>query len=387
MHIVYLHPHFTYPGGSSTFVLETARRLAERGLRITLVAQRGDKDVIGDYSELDFIFVGGNLPDSFSYWANFFQIYRRVQEVLDDIAPDIIFPQVFPANYWGFLYKRYNPRVRCLWFCHEPSAFVHDRQVIDGLYLPMRIAAKISNPVMKIVDRYLVSCADQILVNSRFTASRCKEVYGIAAQKVIYPGVDLCEFPDTLPEKDDYILCVSRLTKFKRIDVALEAMKILKDAHKEKRLVIVGDGEERQNLMQMSRSMGLEDTVIFKGRLGRKELISCYAGAQCVVFPSIGEPFGIVPIEAQAAWTPVIAINDGGPMESILHGISGYLVEPHSAQLIADKIRLISEDALMRESLMVNARANVVKRFTWDNTADGIHTCISHWKNSMRSHR
>ena len=156
MHLVYLHPHFTYPGGGGTVVLETAKRLVKMGVKVSIITQSGNSERLKQYPEIHFEFVGGPLPNSFSYWIQYFAIYKRVERILDDISPDIIFPQVFPANYWGFLYKKHNPKVPCLWFCHEPSAFVHDIKIINGLPEPMRFFAKLSNPFMKYIDKKMI---------------------------------------------------------------------------------------------------------------------------------------------------------------------------------------------------------------------------------------
>ena len=63
---------------------------------------------------------------------------------------------------------------------------------------------------------------------------------------MVYPGVDISEYPARPAEKEDYILCVSRLTKFKRIDLVLDAISLLKLTGISKKLVIVGDGEEKE---------------------------------------------------------------------------------------------------------------------------------------------
>ncbi len=167
MHVVYLQPHFTYPGGSGNFVLETAERLVQRGVDVSIITQAGASDLPQRYPGIRVRFVGGSLPDTISYWVNYFRIYKRAERILDQIHPDIIFPHVFPANYWGFLYKKHNPEIPCIWFCHEPSAFVHERKVINGLSNPMRFFARSSNPLMKVIDTNLVSYADYALVNSK----------------------------------------------------------------------------------------------------------------------------------------------------------------------------------------------------------------------------
>jgi len=372
MHVVYLYPHFTYPGGAGIVVLETAKRLVEQGIEVSIIAQTGASDLSQRYPGIKFRFVGGPLPNTISYWVNYFRTYKRVEEILDRIHPDLVFPHVFPANYWGFLYKRHNPKIPCVWFCHEPSAFVHDRQVIDGLSNPMRFFARSSTPLMKVIDTNLASYADYVLVNSKYTAERYRKIYGISETEVIYPGVDISEFPICPAEKEGYILCVSRLTKFKRIDLVLDALSFLKQSGFNKNLVIVGDGEEKENLMEQSQKLGLADTVTFTGKVTRDLLISYYAKAQCIVFPSVDEPFGIVPVEAQAAWTPVIATRSGGPMESVVDGETGFLVEPNSVDELAEKILYLDQNREVVESMGISGRKNVETMFSWEKATGQI---------------
>jgi glycosyltransferase involved in cell wall biosynthesis len=372
MHVVYLHPHFTYPGGAGIFVLETAKRLVKKGVKVTIITQTGTPEILNKYPDIHFKFVGGPLPNTFSYWLQYLIIYKKVERILDEIKPEIIFPQVFPANYWGFLYKKHNPKIPCIWFCHEPSAFVHEMRFINGLPFPMRIFAKISNPIMKILDKKFVSYADYILVNSNFTATRCKKIYGSSKTETIYPGVSIEEFPDNPVKKENYILCVSRLSKFKNIALVIKSIFFLKKKGNGIKLIIIGDGEEKENLILQSEKLGLTENIFFSGKLDRELLISYYSRALCVVFPSIEEPFGIVPIEAQASGTPVIAMKSGGPMETIVDGESGFLIQPDSLDELVEKISFFIQNPMIAESMGITARKTILKKFTWDKTTEQL---------------
>jgi len=372
MHVVYLHPHFTYPGGAGIFVLETAKRLVKKGVTVTIITQSGTPEILNEYPDIHFKFVGGPLPNTFSYWLQYLIIYKKVERILDEIKPEIIFPQVFPANYWGFLYKKHNPKIPCLWFCHEPSAFVHEMRFINGLPFPMRFFAKISNPIMKILDKKFVSYADYILVNSNFTATRCKKIYRSSKTETIYPGVSIEEFPDNPVKKENYILCVSRLSKFKNIALVIKSISFLKKKGNGIKLIIIGDGEEKENLILQSEKLGLTENIFFSGKMDRDILISYYSRALCVVFPSIEEPFGIVPIEAQASGTPVIAMKSGGPMETIVDGKSGFLIQPDSLDELVEKISFFIQNPMIAESMGVTARKTILKKFTWDKTTEQL---------------
>jgi glycosyltransferase involved in cell wall biosynthesis len=372
MHVVYLYPHFTYPEGAGTVVLETAKRLAKMGVKVSIITQSGNSEILKEYPGIHFEFIGGPLPNFFSYWIQYYGIYKRVEKILDEISPDIIFPHIFPVNYWGFLYKKHNPIIPCIWFCHEPSSFVHDFRVINGLPAPMRFFALLVNPIMKFIDKKMVSRADYIIVNSNFTASRCKKIYGTSKTETAYPGVDINEFPIAQENKENYFLCISRLDYFKRIDLVIESVSLLRKRGKPIKLIIIGDGTEKKNLMKQSDALGLSDHVFFTGTIDRNALISYYSKALCVVFPSVNEPFGIVPIEAQAAWTPVIASKSGGPMESIVDGETGFLIKPDSTDQLTDKMLYFLQNPSIAASMGISARKNVSQKFSWEKTSEKL---------------
>ena len=381
MHVVYLYPHFSYPGGAGKVVLETAKRLVKMGVKVSIIAQSGNSEILKGYPGIQFEFIGGPLPNSLSYWIRYFGIYKRVEKILDTISPDIIFPQVFPANYWGFLYKKHNPNIPCIWFCHDPNAMVNDFRVINGLPAPMRFFATLSNPIIKFFDKKMISRADAIIVNSNFTAIRCKMIYGILKTETAYPGVDINEFPIAPEDKERYFLCVSRLDYCKRIDLVIKSVFLMKKKEKPIKLVIVGDGSEKKKLVRQSEKLGLSENVFFLGMIDRERLIPLYAKALCVVFPSIDEPFGIVPIEAQAAWTPVIASKTGGPTESIVDGETGFLINPDSSDELMDKILYFMQNPSIAESMGISSRKNVSDNFTWEKTSEKLLEVFTRYVN------
>jgi len=133
--ILYIEPHFTYSmgGGAGRVVLETADRLAQKGLDVGLLTLRATEDVIRRYPNIKYFSIGGPLPGTLSHWLTFPRLVKRISKEISKLKVDILFPHVFPANYWGFLYKRQHRTIPCVWYCHEPSAFVYNLSVSEGL--------------------------------------------------------------------------------------------------------------------------------------------------------------------------------------------------------------------------------------------------------------
>jgi glycosyltransferase involved in cell wall biosynthesis len=371
MHVLYLFPHFTSHGGAASFVLNSAQRLTERGVKVTIVAQEGKEDIISSCRGVDFRFVGGPLPKSIGHWIGYPIIFDRVSKEIREADPDIIFPHVFPANYWGFLYKAMNPEAKCVWYCHEPSAFVHDPAVIDELPDNLRTMAMLVNPMMAHADRMLVKKCDRLLVNSKYTAGRVRQCYGIESE-LIYTGIDCSEYPVGQGSKERFFLSAGRLTKFKNVDLSLRAIAELKRSGRKGDLIVAGDGPELAPLVELSSKLDIRDRVQFIGDISRKDLISLYSRAYCVVFPSVNEPFGLISIEAQAASTPVIAFNSGGCAETVIHGETGLLVEPfdHTSLARAMTFALDNEEWMLHMGR--RGRDNVRNKFSWTRTINGL---------------
>lgn len=367
MNILYFHPHFTYPGGAGKFVLETGERLAKKGHKITVLAQSGDEEIIKNFPNINFKFIGGPLPNTISHWIQYPQTMNNIFKATKNMDIDLIFPQTFPSNYWGFLFKRKYPEIPCIWYCHEPSAFVHNFDIIKGLKEPMKTLALVSNPIMKLIDSSLVRYSDIILTNSNFTSHNIKEIYH-RDSIVVYPGVDILKFRPS-KKKDNFIFTIGRLTKFKKMDLLLKTMIHLNNTH----LYIGGDGEEKDNLISMSKKLGISDKVTFLGKLPDDQLNHYYANAKAVIFPTDREPFGIVPLEAMAAGTPVIATKSGGVTETVIDSVTGYLINPQDTIGFAKKIEEILTKADLCEELSHNSRKHVVNNFTWDIAANKLN--------------
>ena len=373
--ILYMHPHFTYPGGGGKVVLETAERLAQRGLDVGVLTLSADKELIDPYPHIKYFFLGGSLPNTISYWLTYRDLMKRISKVVSEIKVQVLFPDAFPATYWGFLYKRQHRDLPCIWYCHEPSAFVHNLNIITGLKGPIKYAALLSNPLFQLLDRRLVRYADKILVNSQYTAIQVKRIYHRHAE-VVYPGVDIQGLKPG-QEKEEFIFAIGRLTKFKRIDLILKALRILKQGRNiEVRLVVVGDGVERADLIKLAQKMGLSQQVNFTGRLPYEQVKEYMGKAKAVIFPTTNEPFGLVPLEAMACGTPVIASNSGGAKETTLNGKTGFLFEPDDEFDLARKIDILINNHNLNMEMAVAARKHAVENFSWERTTDRIYDAL-----------
>lgn len=375
--IIYLHPHFTAHGGAGRFVLESGRRLSQRGYRVRVISIRADEALVGDYrQEIDFIDIGGPLSSSLWFWILFPWSYVKISRILNKFDDFILFSQVFPANWWGGFYKLFHKKIRLVWMCQEPSAFIHSREWIASIKDPlMRLGARLLNPLLKAIDVRLAALPDRVIANSEYTRRYAREVYGYAEDKIktVYIGV---EAPGAAEVKifdggAFTMITVGRLTKFKNIGTVIKALKIMLDQGHQVRLNIVGDGEEKEDLERLAGQLALETVVSFSGSVSRLQLDRLYEVSHLYVSAALNEPFGLAPLEAMAHGLPVVAVNSGGPAETVIDQSNGFLIPGNDAGALASAV----VDLIQNPSIYKQAMNRSVKRaeyFNWTRTMDGL---------------
>ncbi|PIN95343.1 hypothetical protein COU56_01935, partial [Candidatus Pacearchaeota archaeon CG10_big_fil_rev_8_21_14_0_10_31_9] len=143
-------------------------------------------------------------------------------------------------------------------------------------------------------------------------------------------------------ENKDYLLFVGRLDKIKGVDYLLEAFKIVHEKNKSLKLVIVGNGPEKENLIKLSYELGINKIVVFAGWIDNTKLGEYYLGSLMVVMPSLyPEASPLVSFEAMNYSKLIIAYNSGGLADLVNDGYNGFLVERFDIKGLADKINFI----------------------------------------------
>ena len=185
------------------------------------------------------------------------------------------------------------------------------------------------------------------MANSSFVAARVRRYYGRDAE-VVHPPVDLNAFRLSAPARiRDYYLFVSELVRYKRADLVIEAFRRMGSP-----LIIVGDGEERRALEKT-----LPANVRMLGRVSAGDLPALFQGARALVFPA-EEDFGIVPVEAMACGTPVIAYRRGGALDSVVDGKTGLFFDRQDpASLIQAILRFEEVEAQFRPGVIAGHAA------------------------------
>lgn len=160
---------------------------------------------------------------------------------------------------------------------------------------------------------------DLFVANSERVARRIQLYWGIPDERVrvVYPPVAVSEFDPTAAPAGDYFLCLGRLAGHKRTRDVVRAFDDLGDEYE---LVVAGRGPEGDRLREMAGS-----NVRFAGFVSEDRKRALYAGAKALVYPCENEDFGMVPVEAMAAGTPVIGVKEGFTEYQVRDGENGLL--------------------------------------------------------------
>ncbi|MDH7602909.1 MAG: glycosyltransferase family 4 protein [Armatimonadota bacterium] len=205
---------------------------------------------------------------------------------------------------------------------------------------------------------------------------------GIPAERirVVHNGVDVQAYQpvDLEKAKNDFgyepdaplFGVFGRLSPEKGQRVAIEAMFLIQDDIPNARLVIAGDGPERESLLTCARVLGVADRVDFVGFV--KDVRHLMSACDVVVVPSLKEGFGLVAVEAMALERPVAASATGGLPEIVLQGETGILVAPEDPKALAQALLELAQDAELRSRLGRNGRRRVEEEFNLSKQSEKI---------------
>ena len=238
-------------------------------------------------------------------------------------------------------------------YCHSPTRYLWDwseRYLAEEVPGPLRGTIRSLLPGLREADLRGAKRVDHWIANSDVVRERIKRYYGRDSE-VIHPPVDVDSFTPA-PERGDFWVVVSRLSKYKRVDVAVQAFNEVG-----LRLIVVGEGRERRALEQLAR-----DNVTFAGRVDDATVKQLLGAARGFIFPA-EDDFGLVCVEALASGAPVVALGLGGATEIVRDGADGALVPEPDPQLFADAVRRIERAAVDPQELRRSARRFDVSRF------------------------
>ena len=383
-------------GGLNVYVVETARRLAERGTEVEIFTRATSGDLPPAEWLAPGVLVRHVVAGPFSGLSK-----NDLPGQLCAFAAGLLRTEVDQDPGWYDLVHSHY------WLSGQVGWLAADRWNVPLVHT-MHTMAKVKNlalaegdepepPVRVIGEEQVVAAADRLVANTDDEAHDLIELYGADPGRVavVPPGVDLDTFgpggPDAaraarrrlgLPADADVLLFAGRIQPLKGPDVLLRAVgRMLADdadggvARREGLVVAVvggpsGSGLERpEELQKLAGELGISDVVSFHPPVGRPRLADWYRAADLVAVPSFSESFGLVAVEAQACGTPVVAADVGGLRTVVRDGETGLLLPTHDPVAWGRALGGLLDAPAVLDRMAAAAVAHA-PGFSWDATVD-----------------
>jgi len=307
-----------------------------------------------------------SIPFSFSpkQFTILSSIVWRMIEIKDITGriPDLVITTKFPT----YLVKHPN---KIVWLFHQHRAAYDLYNTPHSDFKDDAESRYYRDLIKKLDDKTLTETNHRFTI-SRNVTDRLKRFNGIDSETLYVPPLFNLEM--RAEDYKDYALSVGRLTKMKRVDLFIRSLQYTDPRIKG---IIVGQGDQEEELKKLASELGLTERIIFKGFVTEEGLIQLYANAFAVVFPPVDEDLGLIAIEAFKSQKPVITcVDSGGPLEFVEDGSSGFVCKPEE-KTIAEKLDLLFADK-EKCSQFGQVGLEKVKEITWNNVIERFESFL-----------
>lgn len=248
----------------------------------------------------------------------------------------------------------------------------HSRYDEYSQYFPIKSEAIdefLRDAVTSWLDGYMRRC-QHIIAPSDSIRQKIKDVHGVKSSITVVPtGIDLDIFRNAdgckVREKHGWeqtkvLISIGRLVKEKNWETLLKAVKLVMTCHPDVHFVLIGDGDERENLENFTYDLGISDHVSFIGKIPFDEVPHYLKAADMFCFASRSETQGLVTMEAMSAGLPIVAVDGTGTRDVVTDGVEGFLTEDDSEALSESICKLFEDKQLLvRFKRAVERKANV----------------------------
>jgi glycosyltransferase involved in cell wall biosynthesis len=267
-----------------------------------------------------------------------------------------------------------------VYYCHEPPRrFIHATARPDAAPLSVYQRARHAwhTPGRILYDRFAqqadrrnVNRATTVLTNSKHTRGLIRGYYRRDA--LVAPlGVDTEGFTPGTLHRGDHVLSVGALEPHKGFDFLVRSISRLPGSSRPK-LVIAGNTDEAgvgADLKRLATATGVDLSIAV--RTSERDLVRLYQGARVFAYSPHQEPFGLAVLEAMACGLPVVAVQEGGPLESVVDGVTGALV-PRDEEAFAEALGRVLNNRQLATDMGLEGRRVAEERWSWEAAATRI---------------
>ena len=346
----------TWLAGTEIATYYMAEYLAQRGHEVHVITSLDEGLPEESYEKGFYIH---RLPRTKIRFAGAFIFWADIVRVIEKISPDIVHAQSLGTGVPALVSKKLLKIPYVVW-----------GQGSD-VYLPDWFTKLTSKTIIKNAGSAIALTEDM---------KRAMQAMYDRDIAIVPNGIDLKEYISELPVQnvegaEKRILFVGRLHPVKGVQYLLQAMQMVHEEVPGAKLILVGDGEERESLEKLTDSLGIRECVEFVGGVPHEKIPDYMHHADVFVLPSLSEGFGIVNLEAMACGLPIVATRVGGIPDIIEDGTNGYLVDTMNQEQLAEALLKLLQDEKLRRDISGNNREKA-KKYRWDAVAatlEGIY--------------
>ncbi|HEY9801814.1 MAG TPA: glycosyltransferase [Leptolyngbyaceae cyanobacterium] len=315
MKVALVHDYLTQRGGAERVFELLCKRYPQADIFTSLYDPQKTIDMGERIVNTTFL---QKIPGAAKYFRLMAPLYFPAFRSLDLQDYDLIISS--STSFAKAVRKR--PDAKHICFCHNVTRFLWDTETYLREYSDYRYLSPLIERIfqlMRNVDLQYAQEPDIYIANSSIVARRIEKIYGKKAIMINYP-IDTSNFvySDT---KDEYYLASARMISYKRLDIIVEAFNWLGWP-----LIISGDGPERERL----KSKAL-DNIKFVGHVSDSKRKELFSKAKSIIVAAL-EDYGLVPVEANASGTPVVAFGAGGVLDTQINGKTGVFFNRQSPE-------------------------------------------------------
>ena len=324
----------------SVHLVKLANFLAIKGFDVSVISQHSPLSSYDSTIKIYRLPITGKL----GYRLNVFSLKR----LLSTIKPDVLHTNF--ASGYGTLGRKsgFLPNILSVWG--------------SDIYIFPNKNAFTKNILKKnlLSATAILSTSEDMVKNTEIICGRKPVITNF--------GIDLKAFKDLHRKRKPVIVTIRSLQHIYGIDILIKAFSIFIKKRKEDiRLVIVGDGPQKEYLIKLAHDLGVNKKIEFMGRVEHDKIPEILAEAKIFAALSRSESYCVAALEAQACGVPVIATSVGGLPEVVKQGMTGMLIPPENPEAAADAFNTLFEDEALYSSMANNAAL-----FVKDNFDEGL---------------
>ncbi|XP_070583889.1 alpha-1,3/1,6-mannosyltransferase ALG2 [Erythrolamprus reginae] len=394
--VFFLHPDLGI-GGAERLIIDAALALRARGCRVQIWTPRYDSSrCFSETSQLDVRIAGNWLPRNiFGRCHALCAVLRMIWLALHVLLLSGEEFDVFVCDQVSacipILRLARTPK-KVLFYCHFPDQLLTQRKsVLKHFY----------RAPLDWLEEYTTGMADCILVNSYFTANIFKHTFKSLSHmnpEVLYPSLNVSIFDTAVSanianivpkgDKKFLFLSINRYERKKNLVLALKALHDLRgrlDAQSwsEVHLVLAGGYDEAVNenveyfaeLKALAIKLQIDEHITFMRSFSDEQKVALLNNSICVLYTPSNEHFGIVPLEAMYMKCPVITVNSGGPVESVVHNQTGFLCNPVPPQF-SEAMEKFIKDPNLKRTMGIAGRMRVLEKFSSEAFTEKLYQYI-----------